>query len=210
MDSASTAVINPLFCTPYPIDLAFTTKPPGHKKSGPLAAVDAAGNVLFRAQDSSWGGFTQLSDAAGHTILTMKAKFRTMHHRWQAFRGESTEGTDLLFTLRRSSAFQLHDEWFVFLAANAKEENCDFKIVGSYSKKNYTIYKGDSSFVVAQLSKEHKLNLELEKHAFGATITANCDYSFVVALIAIFHVVYAIDATMNAVIIGATVGAASS
>lgn len=210
MDSSSNAIINPLFCVPYPIDLAFTTKPPGDKKSSLLAAVDAAGNVLFRAKDSFWGGSTELRDAAGQTILTMKTKFWTLHERWQAFRGESTEAKDLIFSIKRSSAFQIHDEWFVYLADNTKEENCDFKIVGSYSKKNYTIYKGNSSFVVAQLTKEHKLNLALKKKTFGATISANCDYSFVTALITIFHVVYVIDTTRNAAIIGTSVGAASS
>ncbi|KAL0928903.1 hypothetical protein M5K25_000834 [Dendrobium thyrsiflorum] len=151
MDSSQVAVINPLFCATYPIDLAFTTKPPGDKKSRGLAStVDAAGNVVFRAKHSSWAGFTQLRDASGHTILTMKEKFWSWHGRWQAFAGESTEAKDLLFSITRSSAWQFHDEWFVFLAANTKEENCDFKIVGSYRKKNYTIFKGDSSFVVAQ------------------------------------------------------------
>ncbi|KAI0531180.1 hypothetical protein KFK09_000733 [Dendrobium nobile] len=194
MDSSQVAVNNPLFYAAYPIDLAFTAKPPGDKKHGGLAAVDAAGNVIFRALKSSWGGFTQLRDASGHTILTVQEKFWSWHSRWQAFAGESTEAKDLLFSIKRSSAWQIHDEWFVFLAANTKEEKCDFKIVGSYSKKNYTIFKGDSSFVVAQLTKQHKLNITL-KHAFGASISANCDYSFVAALITIFH---EIEAARNA------------
>ncbi|KAH0470903.1 hypothetical protein IEQ34_000626 [Dendrobium chrysotoxum] len=206
MDSSQVAVINPLFCAAYPIDLAFTTKPPGDKKRRGLAAVDAAGNVVFRAKHSSWGGFTQLRDASGHTILTMKAKFWSWHGRWQAFAGESTEAKDLVFSIKRSSAWQFHDEWFVFLAANTTEENCDFKIVGSYSKKNYTIFKGDSSFVVAQLTKHHKLNMTL-KHAFGASISANCDHSFVAALITIFH---EIDASRNAAAMNDAAGNAAT
>ncbi|PKU79330.1 protein LURP-one-related 15-like [Dendrobium catenatum] len=205
MDSSQVAVINPLFYAAYPIDLAFTTKPPGDKKRGGLATVDAAGNVVFRANKSSWGGFTQLRDASGHTILTVQDKFWSWHSRWQAFAGESTEAKDLLFSIKRSSAWKIHDEWFVFLAVNTKEENCDFKIVGSYSKKNYTIFKGDSSFVVAQLTKQHELKMTL-KHAFGASISANCDYSFVAALITIFH---EIDATRNVATWNATARNAS-
>ncbi|PKA65378.1 Protein LURP-one-related 15 [Apostasia shenzhenica] len=185
--SSSGAVINPRFCVGYPLDLAFTTKAPGGQR-GQLSTVDSSGNTIFRAKRSTWSGFTQLLDAAGHPVVTMKAKFRTMHDRWQVFAGESTEPKDLLFSLKRTSTFQLHDEWVVFLAANTKEEECDFKITGSYRKKNYSIYRGNSSLVVAQMIKEHKLaGLSLGKHAYGASISPNCDYAFVSALAAIFH-----------------------
>ncbi|PKA65377.1 Protein LURP-one-related 15 [Apostasia shenzhenica] len=185
--SSSGAVINPLFCVGYPLDLAFTTKAPGDK-SGQLSTVDSSGNTIFRAKRLAWSGFTQLVDLAGHPVVTMKAKFRTMHDRWQVFAGESTEPKDLLFSLKRTSTFQLHDEWVVFLAANTKEEECDFKITGSYRKKNYSIYRGNSSLAVAQMIKEHKLaGLSLGKHAYGASISPNCDYAFVCALAAIFH-----------------------
>ncbi|KAH0471164.1 hypothetical protein IEQ34_000887 [Dendrobium chrysotoxum] len=186
MDPSSGAVINPLFCVPYPTDLAFKTKP---LRKRYLATVDAAGNILFKTKHYWLGGFTQLRDAAGHTVFTMKPKFITLHGRWQAFRGDSMEAKDLVFSIKRSSFLQFYDEWFVYLAGNTEEENCDFRVTGSYRKKNYTIYKGDSSFVVAQFAKDHKLNLQL-KHAFGATISANCDHSFVAALIVIFRMVY--------------------
>ncbi|KAG0452453.1 hypothetical protein HPP92_024854 [Vanilla planifolia] len=205
--STHLVVINPTFCVPYPLNLAFTTKTPQHK-SGELAAMDSAGNIVFQSKASSLG-FTQLVDVAGHTLLTMKSKFRSFHERWQAFAGDSTKTNDLIFSIRRSSALQIHDEWLVFLAGNTREEVCDFKIIGNYRKKNCTIYRGDSSSVIAQLRKDHGLNLILHKHAFGVTISPSCDYSFVAALIAIFHVIYGVDAVFNAALSGGLAGAAA-
>lgn len=73
MASSSTAIINPQFCVPYTIDLAFTTKPPsGDDKSGHLATVDATGNILFRV--NGMAGLSRLQDAAGQTVVTMKPK----------------------------------------------------------------------------------------------------------------------------------------
>ncbi|KAK8967657.1 Protein LURP-one-related 13 [Platanthera guangdongensis] len=186
MDMGMVAVVNPLFCVPYPIDLAFTSKSPNYVRTGGFTAVDSAGKVLFRAKNSFLGGFTLLQDAAGNTLLTMKAKLMSMHGRWQVFAGDGTEVQDLLFNIKKSSYVQFHDEWVVYLAANTKEDECDFKIKGSYRKKNFTIYRGESSSVVAQLTKKHKLHVLPKSQAFGATINPNCDYSFITALIAIF------------------------
>ncbi|KAG0452454.1 hypothetical protein HPP92_025118 [Vanilla planifolia] len=146
--STHLVVINPMFCVPYPLNLAFTTKTPQHK-SGELAAVDSAGNIVFQSKASSFG-FTQLIDGSGHTLLTMKSKFWSFRERWQAFAGDSTKTNDLIFSIRRSSALQFHDDWLVFLSGNTREKVCDFKITGNYRKKNYTIYRGDSSSVIAQ------------------------------------------------------------
>ncbi|KAG0453551.1 hypothetical protein HPP92_024855 [Vanilla planifolia] len=189
--STHLVVINPMFCVPYPLNLAFTTKTPQHK-SGELAAVDSAGNIVFQSKASSFG-FTQLIDGSGHTLLTMKSKFWSFRERWQAFAGDSTKTNDLIFSIRRSSALQFHDDWLVFLSGNTREKVCDFKITGNYRKKNYTIYRGDSSSVIAQLRKKHGLNLTIHKHAFGVTISPCCDYSFVAALIAIFHIIYVVN-----------------
>lgn len=113
---------------------------------------------------------------------------------WQVFAGDSTEKKDLIFRMKRSTCvLQSNEEWLVYLAANTTKEKFNFKMIGNRRKMNYTIYSADSNFVVAQITKEHKLNFPLEKHAFGATISPNCDYSFVAALIGMFHFVYGTD-----------------
>ncbi|KAK2647482.1 hypothetical protein Ddye_014971 [Dipteronia dyeriana] len=56
---------------------------------------------------------------------------RTIHNRWHAFKGESTESKDLLFTVKKSSLIQFKTKLDVFLAKNTKEEVSDFQVKGS-------------------------------------------------------------------------------
>lgn len=76
----------------------------------------------------------------------------TGHDRWQAFRGESKEMKDLIFSVKRSSMFQLKTKFEVFLASNIKEETCDFKVKGSWFEQSCVVYAGESLHIVAQVS----------------------------------------------------------
>ncbi|RZR83808.1 hypothetical protein BHM03_00010503 [Ensete ventricosum] len=78
-------------------------------------------------------------------------QLRSLHDRWQVFKGDSSDPKDLLFSVRRSSPLQFKTVLDVFLAANTKEEACDFKMKGSYRKRSCTVYKGDASTVAAQV-----------------------------------------------------------
>lgn len=77
----------------------------------------------------------------------------TAHSRWQAFRGESTDAKDLIFTAKTHSIFYLKTKLDVFLANNTAEEVCDFKVKGSFSERSCVIYAGDenSTTIVAQV-----------------------------------------------------------
>ena len=74
-----------------------------------------------------------------------------MHGRWEAFRGESKEKKDLLFTAKRSKLFQRKIEIDVFLGNN-KEDVPDFKVKGWDDKSSYSILLGDSNTMLAQVS----------------------------------------------------------
>lgn len=74
-----------------------------------------------------------------------------MHDRWQAFRGDSSDPKDLIFTLKRSSMFQLKAKLDVFLASNTSEQICDFKIKGSWLERSCVVYAGESDNIVAQV-----------------------------------------------------------
>jgi len=76
----------------------------------------------------------------------------TTHDRWQVFRGESTEMKDLIFSVKRSSFFQLKTKLDVFLANNTKEEVCDFKVKGSWFERSCVVYAGESLTIVAQVN----------------------------------------------------------
>lgn len=75
-----------------------------------------------------------------------------MHHRWEVFRGDSTNASDLLFTVKKSSIIQLKTEMDVFLAGNTAEQVCDFKIKGSYFDRSCIFYLGNSNTMIAQVS----------------------------------------------------------
>lgn len=73
------------------------------------------------------------------------------HDQWQVFRGESTELKDLIFSVKKSSVFQLKTKLDVFLANNTKEEVCDFKVKGSWFERSCVVYAGESLNIVAQV-----------------------------------------------------------
>ncbi|KAG4925333.1 hypothetical protein JHK87_050873 [Glycine soja] len=121
------------------------------------------------------------SESEPHPIMIM-----TAHDRWQAFRGESTEAKDLIFTLKRSSLIQFKTKLDVFLANNTKEDVCDFKVKGSWLERSCVVYAGESNNIVAQMHKKHTVqSILIGKDQFMVTVYPNIDYAFVVALIVI-------------------------
>ena len=85
-------------------------------------------------------------------IKILFMQIMTAHDRWQVFRGESTDMKDLIFSVKRSSIFQLKTKLDVFLANNSKEEVCDFKVKGSWFERSCVIYAGESLTILAQVS----------------------------------------------------------
>ena len=67
------------------------------------------------------------------------------------FRGESSDPKDLLFSTKLSSIIQLKTALNVFLAANTKEEVCDFKLRGSWFDRSCTVYAGNSNTIIAKV-----------------------------------------------------------
>ncbi|XP_065030625.1 protein LURP-one-related 15-like [Musa acuminata AAA Group] len=183
------AIVDPRFCASYPIDLTFFIDA-AWLNCDHLAVTDINGNVVFKVEAHKWSLRNRqvVVDASGKPVISMQQKLRSVHDRWQVFKGDSSDPKDLLFSVRRSSALQFKTELDVFLAANTEEEVCDFKMKGSYGERSCTVYKGDSSTVVAQMSKEYKfVNSSVSKNAFGVAISPNTDHSFIVALLIIQH-----------------------
>ena len=88
-----------------------------------------------------------------HLICPLCVVFQVMtaHHRWEAFRGDSTDAKDLLFSVKKSSFFQIKTELDVFFSTNTSEDVCDLKIKGSYFERACTIFQGNSDVIVAQV-----------------------------------------------------------
>ncbi|CAA7389312.1 unnamed protein product [Spirodela intermedia] len=158
-----------------------------HLTDGDFTVKDVEGNDVFRVKGVifSMRGKRVLEDAVGNPLITMQQKLWSAHSWWNVFRGDSIDDSDLLFTAKRSSLFQLKTKLDVFLAANTKDDVCDFRVKGSYLESSCIIYQGDSSVIVAQMKKYTVKSMILGKDSFGVTIYPNVDHAFIVALIVI-------------------------
>ncbi|XP_012569043.1 protein LURP-one-related 10-like [Cicer arietinum] len=187
MPPLPTVIFGPQYCAPYPLDLAVVKKVMTIS-DGNFAVTDVNGNIVFKVKGSllTLRDRRVLVDAAGYPIVTLRRKIVTMHDRWEAYRGESTNAKDLIFTLKRSSLIQFKTKLDVFLASNTKENVCDFKVKGSWFERSCIVYAGESNNVVAQMHKKHTVkSLLIGKDHFMVTVYPNVDYAFIVALIVI-------------------------
>ncbi|GAU17200.1 hypothetical protein TSUD_178300 [Trifolium subterraneum] len=172
MPPLPTTIIGPQYCAPYPLELAVVKKVLTIS-DGNFAVTDVNGNIVFKVK----GSFLTLRD---RRVLIV-----TMHDQWKAYRGESTNSKDLIFTLKRSSLIQFKTKLDVFLASN-KTDVCDFKVKGSWFERSCTVYAGESNNIVAQMHKKHTVkSLLIGKDHFMVTVYPNVDYAFIVALIVI-------------------------
>ncbi|GMY25632.1 protein LURP-one-related 15-like [Fagus crenata] len=153
-------VISPYYCAPYPVDLAIVRKVLTIS-DGNFVVTDAKGNIIFKVKGVLLTLLHQrriIVDAAGNPVVTIRQKVRTVHSRWQAFKGESTDSKDLLFNAKRHSVLYLKTKLDVFLAHNTTEEVCDFKVEGSWFERSCVIYAGDSSTVITKV--RYSLHME--------------------------------------------------
>ncbi|KAL7136154.1 hypothetical protein ABFS83_10G010700 [Erythranthe nasuta] len=183
------AVVSPHFCVGYPVDLTIVRKLMTLSE-GTFGVTDVNGNIMFRIKGKllSIHDRRVLLDAAGTPIITFQQKLLSAHQRWQVFRGESTNAKDMLFSVRKSSLLQMKTKLDVFMAANTKEDVCDFKIEGSWFERSCVIYAGNSNNIIAQMHRKHSAqSILLGKDTFGVTVYPNVDYAFVVCLIVILE-----------------------
>ncbi|WMV45183.1 hypothetical protein MTR67_038568 [Solanum verrucosum] len=180
-------VIGPQFCAPYAVDLSIV-KQVMTLKDGSFQVLDVNENVVFSIKGKVFSLRERrvLVDGAGNPLITFQQKLLTAHNRWQAFRGESTDPKQLLFSVKKSGLLQfLKTKLDVFLATNTKEEVSDFKIEGSWMEKSCVIYASNSTEVAKMHKKRTAESLLLGKDNFGVTVSANVDFAFIVALIVI-------------------------
>ncbi|KAJ1288676.1 hypothetical protein BS78_02G106100 [Paspalum vaginatum] len=190
---APVAVVSPQFCAPYVVPLTVTKKAIS-LSDGDFTVTDANGAVVLRVRGAVFSIRHRrvLHDAAGQPVLTMHEKVFSMHNRWEVFRGDSTNASDLLFTAKKSSIIQLmKTELDVFLASNTAQQVCDFKIKGSYFDRSCAFYLGDSNNMIAQMNRQFTVsNVLLGKDTFGVTVFPHVDYVFIAALVVILDEIH--------------------
>lgn len=66
----------------------------------------------------------------------------------------------MIFSVRKSSLLQFKTKLDVFLAANTREDICDFRIEGSWLERSCVIYAGNTNNIVAQVSSKFIFNIK--------------------------------------------------
>ncbi|XP_047176538.1 protein LURP-one-related 15-like [Vigna umbellata] len=186
MQNQQQGIINPKYCSPHNVDLAIVRKV--LTLTDTFSVTDVNSKMIFNLSSSlmTLHNHRVLVDAAGQPVVTLRRKMTTTHDRWQVFRGESMEMKDLIFSVKRSSFFQLKTKLDVFLANNTREEVCDFKVKGSWFERSCVVYAGESLTIVAQMNKKHTAqSIAFGKDNFMVTVYPNIDHAFIVALILI-------------------------
>ncbi|KAJ3669427.1 hypothetical protein LUZ60_011377 [Juncus effusus] len=186
------AVVGQQFCAPYVVMLTVTKKA-FSLSDGDFVVTDANGGVLMKVQGRLFSLRERrvLCDAAGTPIISLKEKILTAHHRWNAFRGDSSDPKDLLFTVKKSHIIQFKTELDVFLAGNTAEKSCDFKVKGNWFDRSCTFYLGNTNNIIALMSRQFTVkNVILGRDTFGITVYPNVDYAFVVAIIVILDEIH--------------------
>ncbi|KAL3617402.1 hypothetical protein CASFOL_037723 [Castilleja foliolosa] len=183
------AVISPQFCMGYPVDLTIVRKMMTLSE-GNFGVRDINGSQMFKVKGKLFSLHDRrlLLDAAGKPIITFRQKLLSAHRRWVAFRGESTNAKDLLFSVKKSSLFQMKTKLNVFLASNTAEKACDFRIESSWFESSCVIYTGNTNNIIAQMHRKHSAqSILLGKDSFGVTVYPNVDYAFIVALVVLLE-----------------------
>ncbi|CAL5206294.1 unnamed protein product [Lathyrus oleraceus] len=184
---STTAIISHQYCAPArnPVDLIITKE---RTLRDSFTVTDTNNNVVFTVKSSLVTIVTShehrfLCDASGNPILHLRRSLTATNDSWKAFRGESEEPKDLIFTRKLSSLIQLRTKLHVFLASNSTQA-CDFTVKANLSQSSWKVYIGNSDNLVAQIKKKSGTMFSREK--FMVTVSPNMDYAFIVALIVTF------------------------
>nr|XP_043611393.1 protein LURP-one-related 10-like [Erigeron canadensis] len=183
-------VVDPRFFSPFQVELAIVRNMLTVADGNLSCVLDVNGNVIFIIKDKSYSIRDRhiLLDSSEIPILTFQKKRRSIHRRWQAFRGDSTSAKDLIFSTKKTTLIQRGTELNVFLSDNKEENVGDYKVTGDWKKRSCTIYSYDGSTLLAQMQDNHiDTCMDSDKDTFGILVSPNVDYALVVALMVILY-----------------------
>ncbi|CAI9294319.1 unnamed protein product [Lactuca saligna] len=181
---APVSVIGSQFMAPFQLDVIVDTTLRGN-----IVITDMNHKILLKVKpcDTSFRHQRVLVDADDKPIAMIREKLMTLHGRWSVFRGESESNSDIIFSAKIHNLIQFKTGVDVFLENKTScADVCDFKMKGSWSNRNCTIFVGGTSTPIAQMSKmQSSKNMKWVEGKFMVTIYPKVDYAFVVTLIAI-------------------------
>ncbi|KGN45264.1 protein LURP-one-related 12 [Cucumis sativus] len=145
---------------------------------------DCKGELLFRVD--SYGPDARdkdeivLMDAQGKCLLTVRRKRPSLHHRWEGFLGERTEGQKPIFNVRRSSIIGRSSMTVEVL----KDSGDEYHIEGCFGNRHCTIFDAAKE-AVAEIKRkvDATTNVVLGKDVFSLIIKPGFDGAFAMGLV---------------------------
>ncbi|XP_076910412.1 protein LURP-one-related 10-like [Bidens hawaiensis] len=185
-------VIGRQFVISNPLEVIVETN-----SKGSLLVTDTNHKVMLKAKECNTIFHHQflLLHADDRPIAMVRDKLMTGHKRWKVYFGDSVAKSDMIFSTKAAHAVRSKTNMHVFLANKKRKKDAwDFMIKGSWSKRNCTIYMGDSNIIAQMRTMEVSENIRFGKDRFMLDVFANVDHAFIVTLIAI------VDATKSSTI----------
>ncbi|KAL3698907.1 hypothetical protein R1sor_012983 [Riccia sorocarpa] len=191
-------VVSPTFCVPYVAQFVIAQKVMS-LSSGKFAIHDGQGRLLFEVENKLFGLHTKriLCDAKGVPLVLLKKMNITLHDRWEAYRGEESNDSHLLFVMKKSSVYQIKPSFDIFLSANTAMSKPDFTLKGNFLQHDYTIFFHHTP--VAEASRKVNLQSMVGQEQYGVTVFPGVDHAFIAALVVIVDQVRQDDSASTSV-----------
>ncbi|KAK8581273.1 hypothetical protein V6N13_144307 [Hibiscus sabdariffa] len=149
-----------------------------------FTVYDCKGQLVFRVDsygpDPRDKAEVVLMDAHGRCLLTVRKKRPSLHHRWEGFLGERSEGQKPVFSVRRSSIIgRCGMEVEVF--NNPGEE---YHIEGNFGQRSCTVFNAAKESVAEIKRKvDASTNVVLGKDVFLLSLKPGFDGAFAMGLV---------------------------
>ncbi|XP_002517637.2 protein LURP-one-related 5 [Ricinus communis] len=150
-----------------------------------FTVYDCRGELVFRVD--SYGGPDNretaevvLMDANGRCLLTVRKKRPSLHHRWEGYLGERSEGQKPVFSVRRSSIIG-RCSVAVEVYGNPGEE---YQIEGSFANRSCTFFNAVKESVAEIRRKvDTSTHVVLGKDVFSLCLKPGFDGAFAMGLV---------------------------
>ncbi|KAL4333839.1 hypothetical protein GQ457_07G032260 [Hibiscus cannabinus] len=163
-----------------------------------FTAYDCKGQLVFRVD--SYGPAPRdkaevvLMDAHGRCLLTVRKKRPSLHHRWEGFLGERSEGQKPVFSVKRSSIIGRCGMTVEVFNAPGEE----YQIEGNFGQRSCTIFNvAKESVAEIKRKVDASTNVVLGKDVFLLSLKPGFDGAFAMGLVLVLDQINGDDYVEN-------------
>ncbi|XVF24786.1 hypothetical protein REPUB_Repub13aG0157600 [Reevesia pubescens] len=148
-----------------------------------FTVYDCKGQLVFRVDsygpDPRDKGEVVLMDAHGRCLLTVRKKRPSLHHRWEGFLGERSEGQKPIFSVKRSSIIGRCG-----MTVEVFNNPGEYQIEGNFGQRSCTIFDAAKKSVAEIKRKvDASTNVVLGKDVFLLSLKPGFDGAFAMGLV---------------------------